>query len=100
VIVEVTQQLTADIEALYGLGFRTLAVSNLAPVGCLPTKAKSNNYTSCAAAYNSLATYHNTLLASAMARLRTNFSDAEFILLDFNQAFDDALQGKRGPTLC
>ena len=87
------QQLTADIEFLFNVGFKSFAISNLGPTGCLPSIAKQNNYSSCDATYNALALYHNSLLASSLATLQNTLPNVELITLDFNYAFNAVLQG-------
>ena len=87
------QQLTADIDFLYNLGFKSFAVSNLGPIGCLPAITKQNNYSSCDTISNLLALYHNFLLGSSIATLKNTLPNIELITLDFNDAFNVVLQG-------
>ena len=87
------QQLTADIEFLFNIGFKSFAVSNLGPTGCLPSTTKQYNYSSCDATYNALAVYHNSLLTSSIATLQNTLPNVELITLDFNYAFNVVLQG-------
>lgn len=75
---DVVTQLTKDLTTLYNLGFRTFAISKLAPVGCLPYSAVAKNYSVCDEAYNAMATLRNLNLMWLVAA----FPSAKIIFLD------------------
>ena len=79
----------ANLEALYGLGFRSIAVTNLQPIGCLPFFASLNNYTACNDSIsNSISVPHNQQLAAKLTALRDKYNLAEFIALDLDSAIN------------
>ncbi|MCO5571094.1 hypothetical protein L7F22_024826 [Adiantum nelumboides] len=86
-----------SMEELYSLGFRTVAVTNMEPVGCLPNVTSLNNYTTCNETANiGLSSTHNTLLAITISSLQIGFWDAKIMLLDLHKAFNEALKEPRG----
>ena len=81
----------ANLEALYELGFRSIVVSNLGPIGCLPSVTSSNNYTACIDTINTVTSVpHNRQLDAKLTTLRDKYNLAKFITIDFYSAFNVA----------
>lgn len=92
----VNRQLSDDLVRLYNIGFRRFAVTNMAPMGCLPAVTIQNSYTRCNSTLNTLAIYHNSLLLGRLQMLRFSRADATFVLLD---QYSDSLTIIRNPNL-
>lgn len=78
----VIKQLSADLVRLYNIGFRRFAVTDMEPLGCLPSFTADNSYKHCNATLNTLALYHNSLLRDAVEGIRKGRADATFVILD------------------
>jgi phospholipase/lecithinase/hemolysin len=91
----VIKQLSADLVRLYNMGFRRFALTNMAPMGCLPALTVQNSYASCNTTLNTFALYHNSLLRQAVQGVRKSRADAAFVLLD---QFSDSLAILQRPT--
>lgn len=76
------KQLSADLVRLYNLGFRRFAITDMEPLGCLPSFTVDNSHASCNATLNILAVYHNSLLQEAVEGIRKGRADATFVILD------------------
>lgn len=91
-IAKVVEQIAIAVGRLYSLGLRKFAVSNLAPLGCLPASTSTTNYTACNELYNDFASLHNELLESHLSNL-SKLPGTQFTTLDFYSAFWTSLMG-------
>lgn len=87
----VVEEMAALLEALHKVGFKRIATTNLAPVGCLPGITLINNYTTCNPIINQWSTLHNSLLASNMSSLQSKHPSTQFRTLDLHSAFQTAI---------
>ncbi|KAI5072913.1 hypothetical protein GOP47_0013019 [Adiantum capillus-veneris] len=90
----VVAKIGASLEDLYKLGFRTLAITNLEPIGCLPNVTSLNNYTACNETANiALSSTHNALLSISISSLQIRLWEANIIPLNLYKAFDVVVKG-------
>lgn len=78
----VVKQFSLDLERLYSMGFRQFAVTDMGPLGCLPLYTQSNSFARCNDTANGLAIYHNSLLQTALKRIKHTRMDARIVVLD------------------
>eukprot|EP01018_Ginkgo_biloba_P012641 Gb_14942 [translate_table: standard] len=78
----VINQLEVDLERLYKMGFRKFAVTNMGPLGCLPSFTFRNSYKYCNDTINQVASYHNVLLGEAVKGFTKTRPDASMAILD------------------
>ncbi|MCO5562679.1 hypothetical protein L7F22_016307 [Adiantum nelumboides] len=98
---KVVSRIGKSVEELYNLGFKTIAVTNMEPVGCLPNVTSLNNYTTCNQTANIGLSYtHNAMLAMTISSLRIGFWDANIITLDLYKAFNRVLKGMTHILIC
>jgi hypothetical protein len=99
-IPRVVGEIIAQVEALYRLGFKSIAVTNLEPIGCLPLVTYLNNFTLCNETINSaISGPHNWALSSKIANLQLKHPTARFIVIDFFTSYYRAI-GKRLLIIC
>lgn len=94
-IPKVIEEMGLSLQALYDLGFRRIAATNLAPAGCLPSIAFLNNYTSCNLLVNQWGDLHNSLLASRISSLQAAHPKSHFLTLDLHSAFQTVITDGR-----
>lgn len=94
-IPKVIEEMGVSLQAFYDLGFRRIAATNLAPVGCLPGITFLNNYTSCNLLVNEWGDLHNSLLASSMSSLQAMHTKSHFFILDLHSAFQTVITDGR-----
>ena len=82
-----------NIRALYDLGFRRFAVTNVPPSGCFPLSTRSNNYTYCNEAISAVATLHDQLQRAMVSGLQETLRNATFSILDVRSALLHLLEG-------
>lgn len=87
----VVREIVLGIRALYKLGIRRFAVTNLEPFGCLPTDTAPSNYVVCNSSQNARCAFHNKRLASSLMELGTKLADAQIVTLDLYSTFLSAL---------
>ncbi|CAA6660694.1 unnamed protein product [Spirodela intermedia] len=96
------RQLALDLRKIRRLGVAKVAVTNLHPIGCIPSIASSFSYRKCNETTNIAVMYHNGLLAEAVAELNKNPGGAAepFVIIDLFSAFKSVLiRGKPPPLL-
>ncbi|KAM7264722.1 hypothetical protein ACFE04_002405 [Oxalis oulophora] len=93
-ITQVVKQLTIDLKRIQSLGVNKVAVTALAPLGCLPERALNITNNECNEQENQLATLHNFQLLQAVANLNNGTKNHPFAILDFYQAFATVLKNK------
>ncbi|KAI5082294.1 hypothetical protein GOP47_0002037 [Adiantum capillus-veneris] len=87
----VVNALADTLRALYDLGFRKIAVSNLLPLGCQPGAAShASSGELCDEDENRMSQFHNDLLAAHVYELK-KLPGAEIIILDLYSALTAAL---------
>ncbi|KAK4767022.1 hypothetical protein SAY86_014773 [Trapa natans] len=85
-ISRVVNQLAANLRRIYDLGVGKVVVSNLPPLGCLPSITVSSAFQKCNSTFDPLIVLHNTILQRALAKLNNETNDA-FLLLDVHGSF-------------
>lgn len=94
-VASIVGQMSRDILDLYEMGFRSFVVAKLAPVGCLPSVTKMNNFSSCNEEYNNVSNLHNLNL---MMNLLTSLpKDADILFLNNQIAFSKVLHNSSNP---
>ncbi|CAJ2632382.1 unnamed protein product [Trifolium pratense] len=88
-------QTITNIIRIKGLGVKKVIISNLQPVGCLPSTTASNSFKQCNETSNNLlALYHNTLLTQAVTKLNQQTKDhnsSPFLVLNLYDSFMSVL---------
>lgn len=94
-VASIVGQMSRDITNLYEMGFRSFVVAKLAPVGCLPSVTKMNNFSSCDEEYNNVSNLHNlNLMMNLSASLP---KDADILFLNNQIAFSKVLYNSFNP---
>jgi hypothetical protein len=85
------KELSMDLERLYKMGIRNVAVTSLEPVGCLPYVTIEYSYKYCNETANNVASHHNLLLQEAVDRINKNLSCVNMVVLDQYTAFTEII---------
>lgn len=88
-IFRVIQQIKLDMKSLHDLGARKIAVTAMAPSGCIPYFAQSSNR--CNGTVNIMVSFHNFLLKLAVSDLNKESGDSSYFVLDLYSAFTTVL---------
>lgn len=91
----VVNQLVLNIQRIYSLGVKKIAVTALPPLGCLPTNTVTKGFEQCNTTFNQATMFHNMLLQQLVAKLNNQTLDhdaSNFIIIDFYNAFSSVLQ--------
>lgn len=64
-----------------------VALTSLAPLGCLPVVTSQYSYKYCNETANKVASFHNILLQDAVERMNKNLSGLNLVVLDLYTAF-------------
>lgn len=90
------KQLSADLELLYKMGIRKVAVTALEPLGCLPYITIEYSYNYCNETANGVALLHNGLLQEVVDGINKNLAGVKMVVLDqygtFMPIFSDPQQ--------
>lgn len=87
-ITRVVNRINLELRRLYSLGFRTFAVTNLEPAGCLPFIISPRSMLNCSRTDNALSSVHNRLLSQSITTLKTfRARRSQFIILDQYKSF-------------
>lgn len=95
---QVVGQIVADVVRLVNLGFKNIAVTQLAPLECEPAITMSDGYTACDTLEIPFVLIHNSLLVSSIWNLSSTLPDANFLLIDFYDAFYSIFDASPGTT--
>ncbi|GAA0186263.1 hypothetical protein LIER_33551 [Lithospermum erythrorhizon] len=93
-IATVVEQLAKDLGRLHSLGAKKVAVTALAPLGCLPRSTSLNSFQQCNADENTAVNLHNLLVQQAVAKLNNETKDSTFVILDLYNSFTIVLDNK------
>ncbi|CAK8544040.1 unnamed protein product [Lathyrus sativus] len=95
-ISSVVNQTITNVIRIKELGVKKVIISNLQPVGCLPSLTASSSFKQCNETSNTLlVNYHNILLTEAVTKLNqqnNDHSSAPFIVLDLYNSFMSVLK--------
>ncbi|KAI5425522.1 GDSL esterase/lipase At5g03610 [Lathyrus oleraceus] len=95
-ISSVVNQTIKNVIRIKELGVKKVIISNLQPVGCLPSETVSSSFKECNETSNNLlVAYHNTLLTEAVTKLNQQIkyhSSSPFIVLDLYDSFMSVLK--------
>ncbi|KAI5425523.1 GDSL esterase/lipase At5g03610 [Lathyrus oleraceus] len=95
-ILSVVNQTIRNVIRIKELGVKKVIISNLQPVGCLPSVTASSSFKECNETSNNLlVAYHNTLLTEAVTKLNQQLNDNSslpFIVLDLYDSFMSVLK--------
>lgn len=83
-------QLKVDLKRLSHIGVPKVIVTNLHPIGCIPSYTRPTNYTACYSNVSSAVAEHNRRVDELMQELGGG-SDTTFLSLDVNTAFLNVL---------
>lgn len=81
-------------QRLYKLGARKIVVSNVGPIGCIPSQRDLNPSAgeNCVALPNHLAQLFNGRLKNLVLELRKNLRRSKFLYADVYRIVDDIIQ--------
>ncbi|CAK8544042.1 unnamed protein product [Lathyrus sativus] len=94
-ISSVVNQTITNLIRIKELGVKKVIITNLPPMGCLPSETASSSFKQCNETSNSLLVhYHNTLLTKAVTKLNQQINDdsSPFIVLDIYDSFMSVLK--------
>lgn len=91
-ITKVVSQLAVNLERVYALGVRKVAVAALQPLGCLPHASYATSFQKCNDTVNSLVSFHNQLLKQAVDKLNNETSPSTFVIVDLYSAFTSVFE--------
>nr|GMC90432.1 GDSL esterase/lipase At5g03610-like [Ipomoea batatas] len=89
-------QLVADLKRIRGLGAKRIAVTNLAPLGCVPQNTAEFSFKHCNDTESLACNYHNSLLQKAVVKLNKQTKASSYVVLDMFTSFSDILHKKQG----
>ncbi|KAJ8899593.1 hypothetical protein K2173_018567 [Erythroxylum novogranatense] len=90
-IPQVVNQIALNLKRINDLGVKTIAVTGLQPLGCLPSSTVLSSFRQCNDTQNILVGLHNQLLQQAVAKLKSN---ATIVMVDLYSAFLTILENK------
>ncbi|KAF8025800.1 hypothetical protein BT93_F2585 [Corymbia citriodora subsp. variegata] len=97
-ITKVVSQLAVNLERVYALGGRKIAIAALQPLGCLPQYSYPTSFQECNETVNSLVGLHNQLLKQAVDKLNNETSPSTFVIVDLYDAFTSVLENAENST--
>nr|XP_043613698.1 GDSL esterase/lipase At5g03610-like [Erigeron canadensis] len=88
----IIDQLVSNVKRIHELGVQKIAITGMEPLGCLPQFTASTSYQNCSGTENSVAEFHNQVLAESIRNLNNQTGDKSlFVILDLYKAFSSAL---------
>ncbi|KAH9614265.1 hypothetical protein KSS87_019460 [Heliosperma pusillum] len=95
-IPQVVNQLIVNLERIYKMGVKKIAVTGLQPLGCLPQTTYPTLFKECDNASNTATQFHNLLLQQAISKLNnqtaTGSTSSPFVTIDLYNAFSSIIQ--------
>ncbi|CAA7034018.1 unnamed protein product [Microthlaspi erraticum] len=91
---QVVDQTEVNLRRIHALGVKKIVVPTLQPLGCLPLYTLSASFQGCNDTFNTLVSYHNSLLLQVVAKLNNETNHSTFIVFDFYNAFLTVFKNK------
>ncbi|KAG6638047.1 hypothetical protein I3843_10G008200 [Carya illinoinensis] len=84
-----------NLKRIHGLGVKKIAVTGIAPFGCLPVlTGPASSFRQCNEYYNSFLGFHNLLLNQTVEKLNVETEDCPFFIIDLYASFTSAIKNE------
>ncbi|XP_010244351.1 PREDICTED: GDSL esterase/lipase At5g03610-like [Nelumbo nucifera] len=90
-ISSVVNQLALNLKRINVMGVKTIIVTALPPLDCLPLRTLSSSFQQCSETDNAGVIFHNQLLQQAVDKLNNQSKDSTFLTLDLYRSFKTIL---------
>ncbi|XP_010244363.1 PREDICTED: GDSL esterase/lipase At5g03610-like [Nelumbo nucifera] len=90
-IATVVNQLALNLKRINVMGVKTIVVTGLQPLGCLPQRTVFTSFQQCNETDNAGVIFHNQLLQQVVDKFNNESKDSSFLILDLYRSFKTIL---------